>query len=253
VENTDLNFIKVKGHSGMKGNERTDELAKKRLELKESYIREKDLNEFKNRLGIWKDGEEIKGRYRTELKKIHLKEMKDKVREDDNVMWRKMQEMEEVEKMSNNFLKDRTIKKGVVISIIKGRTDLLPHAKQLYIRGVDNIYSPYCPWCEGKEEDTEHIMIECPHYAKDREEIWEKVIEIIRKGNPEVNNKEIMKIVIPRWFMKEERKEVICVFEKLKNFDKLGRMLGYISKALREVIKQYSQKRPGKNRQKRES
>jgi hypothetical protein len=61
-----------------------------------------------------------------------------------------------------------------------------------------------------------------------------------------------MKIVIPRWFIKEERKEVICVFEKLKNFDKLGGMLGYIPKTLREVIKQYFQKRPGKKIDKKE-
>jgi hypothetical protein len=78
--------------------------------------------------------------------------------------------------MSNAFLKDKKQKRQIITTILKVCINVLPHAKQLHERKFENIPSPMCPWYTLKEEDTHHIMIECPNYEKVREEIIEKVI-----------------------------------------------------------------------------
>lgn len=239
VENVGLNFIKVKGHAGVRGNEKADELAKKGLEGEETYIGKGDMYKYQNEVSIWKGGREIKGRYRQELKEIHKEENRTKAKEDKNEQWRRMMNVEANIGISNNVMKNKEIAKGVTIMIIKGRTDLLPHAAQLVERKIENIKTTSCSWC-GVREDTEHILLDCKRYKKEREEIWERVVDIIWKSNPRMNNKDMLRESIPKWFLKEEREEVVCLFPKLRDFDKMAGILGYIPKDLTQVIKQFS-------------
>ena len=129
-----------------------------------------------------------------------------------------------INEVSNNFLVNRKIQKQVATMIIKGRTDMLPHAKQLFDRKTLNIKSPQCPWCEDTVEDTKHILVDCPKYTESREKIWNKVIAVIHGQDKMMNDLEKMKKVIPKWF----------------KYNKLAGMLGYIPDQLKKVISNYN-------------
>ena len=91
-------------------------------------------------------------------------------------------------------------------------------------------------------ENIEYILLECLKYKIKREEIWREVVKIIYKQNKEENNYESMLRTIPKWFIKEEREEDICLFKELRDFNKMAGILGYIPKELKEVVKTYGRK-----------
>lgn len=84
IENIEFNFIKVKKHSKIKENEETDRLAKERVEKEEIYIKNKDLDSYRNEVSLQIEEKEIKERYRKKLKEILKKQNKIKAKKDNN-------------------------------------------------------------------------------------------------------------------------------------------------------------------------
>lgn len=237
IEQTTINFVKVKGHTGIKGNEEADEAARVGTELNFSYLEPRDLVEFQNDWVLVSDDKEILSNYRKELKKKHQKETKIKATEDRNSMWKRMVNTKCIREVSNSLTRDKKVKKQVVNMILKARADLLPHAAQLVERDCENMKSPFCPWCSGKVENTEHILIECHKYEEIRMNIGKEVWEIIR-GDNKMNDIKQMKNTIPEWFCRSEKGGTM-LYQELEEFDKLAGMLGYIPRELEKVIRDY--------------
>jgi hypothetical protein len=255
IEQTTINFVKVAGHTGIKGNEEADIAAKVGVELDFTYLERKDLVEFQNDWVLEVAGEELLGNYRAELKKKHQKQIIERAKEDRNTTWRRLMNVECIKSISNGLTKDKKVGKQIVNTIMKARADLLPHAAQLVDRKCENIRSPYCPWCNGKIENTEHIMVECPEYEKERIEIRDEVWEIIR-GENKANNTEQMKEAIPVWFFNKPEK-ILTPYAELRNYDKLAGILGFIPREVNKVVRDYrnngrSKKEELSKKQKRE-
>lgn len=238
-EKVKIEIIKVKGHSGLERNEEADERAKEGREKSEEYIRDEDVGKYKNEFEIWYKGNEIRSKMRENIKEINLNKRKEDAKTDRNIYWKNVNNTESNVKLSNSLLKNRKIDKKIVGVIIKGRTDLLPHAKELFNRKCQNINLPMCPWCEASYEDTEHILINCGQYKKVREDTKIKIIEEIIKAKGYKMDTGELDRKIPSWFSEEticniEDKKIF--FKELVEFDKVAGALGYVPKNFRKTI-----------------
>jgi ribonuclease HI len=187
-DGTEIKFKKIKGYSGIESNEETDMRAKKGLDSEIMYINKIDLLKYRNDMDL-KSGEKIiKSNYRRELKKINEEKVEAMAKEDRNEIWKRMRNVEKADKMGDEIMRDRRLHKSIVSIIIKGRTDMLPHAVNIVKRKYENIPNTKCPFCEG-EEGTEHIIVECEEYGKVREETREKVYSYLKKKIGERNRR----------------------------------------------------------------
>jgi hypothetical protein len=135
-------------------------------------------------------------------------------------------------------MKDRKLQKRILGVIIKGRSDMLPHAKNMVERKCENIRENKCPFC-NKEEGSEHIIIECEKYEEIRERTREKVYEMMRKKIGGIGTVEGLRKMIPLWFSKDKIEIVEwSPYKKLRDYDKLAGALGYIPKLVRERIRE---------------
>jgi hypothetical protein len=250
TENVTINYIKIKGHAGHRGNEEADQRAKAGLNKENRYINKADIVPHLNTISLKHNNKEIHSNYRKEIKKIHTTKIMATADEDKNTTWKRMRKTEHIPKISNSFLKNKNIKKGIVSTIIKARTDLLPHAKQMHERKCENIKTPNCPLCTNIE-DTEHILLICPEYEQTREKTKNKVYQMLFDNFDKRDDIEVLKKLIPCWFgTHEEESENLNPFPKLKSFDKLAGALGYVPTEIREVLKQFVQNTKGKNKKK---
>lgn len=244
-------FIKIKGHSGVLGNEKADKRAKIGREKAETYLDKIDLIPFLNELSIYYKDKEVKSNYRKEIKKIHFSQIEASTKMDGNKLWNTLQNTDHKEAASNNFLRNKKIRKGVVITLLKARTDLLPHAKQMFERKFSNIPNPNCPWCENTVEDTEHIMLHCNRYEKQRNEIRNRIIELIKVKNGKNYNTETIEKTFPIWFSNEDRTtRTLNKFPEIKEFNKLAGILGYIPNGMEKVIHEFIQHKKEKGKEK---
>jgi hypothetical protein len=63
-----------------------------------------------------------------------------------------------------------------------------------------------------KEEDTKHIMVECPKYENERNKLIEKIIMILAKLNTRDTNKNEIEKTVPMWFVTEDQiKHLRCI------------------------------------------
>lgn len=237
-ENTKIIFNKVKGHSGIKGNEEADKRAKKGKEKEKTYISELDIEDILNDIDLKTQNKIIQSNYRKEIKKSNIKRMIEDIPKDKNEQWKTHQLLPITKEASHSYLKDKKINKAEVRTIIKMRTNLIPCAKTLFQRKYENIKSPNCLWCKNKEEDLEHILLDCNKYKKEREEIEKIIYSYLNKIAIIKRSEELLKEEIPSWFTKKEEKNKDFIFnEELENFSKLAGILGYIPSALKQTIK----------------
>jgi ribonuclease HI len=68
-EGTIIQFIKVKGHTGIKGNEEVDIRVKEGIEKERTYINKIDLLEYRNEMDLVIKEKEIRSNFRREIKK----------------------------------------------------------------------------------------------------------------------------------------------------------------------------------------
>jgi hypothetical protein len=114
-----------------------------------------------------------------------------------------MNNMEEVDRVGIEIMKDRHLNKGILSTIIKGRTDVLPHATNMVARKCENIKETKCLFCE-KEENTEHIILECEKYSEIREKTETKVYEWMKKKIGGIGTEKGLRKMIPVWFNNSE-------------------------------------------------
>ena len=115
-------------------------------------------------------------------------------------------------------------------------------------RGMGGYTSSICILCEDREEDTAHIITDCPAYEESREKLEKEIYDEILKHAPRLGS-EGVRIVIPTWFSgaiqdDSNMKDNIGASEDqrtLMNFDKLAGMLGIIPKPLKKMIREILQ------------
>ncbi len=231
---TKFKFEKVKAHSGIEGNEEADKMAKRGREKELTYIVDEDMEEYMNKIEWKVNGKKIVSNCRKEIKKDNMRKREESGKTDRNGEWKRFNNIE-VDERSRNIMKNKKIKKNTFEFLVKARTGMLPHAKNLMERKIENIWTNGCPVC-GEVEDTEHILIKCKEYEEMREKIQERVRKYIGKITG-MNKEEIVEN-IPIWFRENKN-------ENSAKLDKLAGMLGYIPKQLRNEI---SKRKKGKNR-----
>lgn len=245
-EGAEIKFKKVKGHSGVEGNEEADRRAKEGLEWERTYLNKIDLIGYRNEIDLRYEEKIIKSNYRRELKKINENRVEIAAKEDKNLIWRRMNNIEGADKIGNEIIRDRRIHKSIVGTIVKARTDMLPHAINMVKRKYENIPNTKCPFCD-KEEGTEHIIIECEEYREIREKTRTKVYKLMREKIGGMGTEEGLRKLIPVWFSRDELEpEKASPYVDLLNYDKLAGALGFIPTKIREVIREKFRKKKRK-------
>jgi predicted DCC family thiol-disulfide oxidoreductase YuxK len=72
---TNINFIKVKGHTDIRGNEEADKRAKDSTKMEIIYFNEKDIQEFQNKAILKEGNRTIRGNYKKEMRKLYGKRL----------------------------------------------------------------------------------------------------------------------------------------------------------------------------------
>jgi len=201
-DGAEIEIIKVKGHSGIEGNERADKKAKKGTTTEQTYWNDEDIQPYQNKMDIHNSQTTIQSNYRQQLKNIHLGKREAEAKQDRNETWKKMNQGTYNKTISHEFLKNKHISKGVVKTIIKARTDMLPHAKNMVERKCQNVQKENCPMC-GQVEDTQHIMIDCKYYDKIRQKTEEEVYETIQKRVGGEVTQIRLRLKLPNWFNRQ--------------------------------------------------
>jgi len=154
--------------NSIEGNEKADKKAKKGAQQEGTYFTTEDLEQYQNKIDLQAGEKTVRSNYRKNLKQKHQNEITEEAKKDRNKLWKKLNSEKWNESLSNDFLRNKQIHKGIARTIIKARTDTLPHAANMLQRKCENITSAKCPMC-GKREDTKHILLDCKTYNEIRE------------------------------------------------------------------------------------
>ena len=246
---SDYKWYKVKSHVGIKGNDEADALANEGRELRSTYINHKDMFRVETDFKISHRGEQWDNNYRGYISKVQREKLKEIAREKEKEnRVRNCTNIDQDANLSNWYLKCPKTTIAHTINTFKARQDILPHAREAMTRGMGGYTSSICILCEDREEDTAHIITDCPAYEESRKKLEKEIYDEILKHAPRLGS-EGVRIAIPTWFSgaiqdDSSMKDNIGASEDqrtLMNFDKLAGMLGIIPKPLKKMIREILQ------------
>ncbi|ETO08756.1 hypothetical protein RFI_28632 [Reticulomyxa filosa] len=176
----------IKGHSGIPGNEKADEVAKRARESAqknqpELYQRPDKSASFLNADGLnpyftlmwnrhWTNEGNEKGQHK------HPK-----------TFIRNLMEAQSFEKIVLHRLEVH--ERRIICRIITGKVGL-----NYYLHKINRADAPECKWCSNEVETVAHFLMKCPHYNDIRTEWYANIVSIL----PELDEKKfnLKKLVI---------------------------------------------------------
>ena len=160
----------IKGHIGIPGNERADQVAKRarfnsQINQPELYIRPNKIARFLNRHGL-------NPYFTREWNRHWINEGNEKrPHQHPKSILSNIIEAQSFEKFILHNL--TTFERKIITRLITGKVGL-----NKYLFSIKVSLSPFCNWCQNEYETVEHFLLKCSHY-QDLRRSWFNAMQLI--------------------------------------------------------------------------